>query len=383
MDVEILLQRTLAGLALARAQPIPLTEVQALNKRLPSSVAVYIHIPFCPEVCSFCAFHRILGGPERIERYVNSLRQHIHTCLSQVGVNRPVRSLLLGGGTPSVLTPAQVERVLSAVSMDLRLDNVPITFEMHPSNVSVEYIEGLLELGINRFSVGIQSLSPLDRVSMGRSLTSPAQDMHALQVMAGLAIRYNVDLIFGSPGQSLDSWSATLMSLVTNIRPPELTIYQYVNAFGARTRISVARGAVARPGLASRHSMYRFARQYLLSCGYDQAGAMKFILPDYRADPPQEFFRDRPDLIGLGPHTYSRLGSWYLINTSRVHDFVDGGESRSSTYIGMRLPRAFEHLAETTFSGSEHRVSFSAWRAEWYTQVYGVLYYLLNQNLTR
>jgi len=378
MNIDMLIQRSLARLALTKVQAVPLAKAQASNQTSRSSIGVYIHIPFCPELCSFCAFHRILDGPERIERYVTSLRRHIEATLIQLEPNCPVRSILFGGGTPSVLSLSQVERLFSQVSSNLVLDNVPITFEMHPSNVSAEYIRGLLDLGVNRFSIGIQSLSPFDRASIGRVLTSSTQDIRTLQVARDLGIRYNVDLIFGSPGQSLQSWTGTVVKLITSIRPPEITIYQYVNAFGARTRISVAKGVLARPGLSSRHAMYRFAKQYLLDCGYEQTGALKFILPGYRSV-PQVSFRGR-DFIGLGPHTYSRLGSWYLINTSRAQDFIVGNESRTSAYIGLHLPGAIGRMAKATFSSSEHSVSYGAWRAEWFTQVYGVLYYILNQN---
>lgn len=383
-EFESGLHTTIGEAIVNKLEPVDLnTLIKSEGENL-GELGLYIHIPFCSEICSFCAFHREIGGQAQRDNYVVSLKEHIMDTLSNFSPTQRIRSLYIGGGTPSLLTVEQTQEILTTVSNYVDISQASISFELHPENVTADYIKSLQALGITRFSIGIQNLSEPERTVLGRTLTTGAVDQERLKVLNDLGVRYNLDLMFGTPTQTPTSWMETIAQIIENIHPLEITLYQYVNAYGSDTRKKIASRGMEMPGLKSRHAMYNLAQKYLVEHGYHQTGTLSFASSN--GAPEKNLLNNATNFLGLGPRTYSKIGSTFFTNDARTHDFRQGGNM--SDYYGIKIPTwandvvrgAFALISRRRSDHDDERLSrWGSWKSEVITQIYGVLYFVLNQ----
>lgn len=372
-------------LALRQMKPISLDDVAREKRTQGGSLRLYVHIPFCTEICSFCAFHRQVGNKNKQETYTQTLLSHIQDTLPLFGKDQEIQSVYVGGGTPGLLTPDQAGRVLGSIKDTLPTKDWPVSYELHPENISADYIRALVLLGVTRFSVGVQNLSPKERAILKRTLTSADEDIARIQVLNDLGVDYNLDLMFGTPLQTMESWRQTLERIVGEVYPPEITTYQYVNAYGAEIAKDVEQGKIKRPDALTRRQMYVFTKDYLKAHGYRQIGPQNFGRG--RELPGMPLLNHGNDFLGLGPRTYSRIGSYFFINGARTSDFNNG--ANTVNYWGIRLPGALAAAMDKGldfFAGQKaigknnQTLEFvRSWQSEAIVQMYGALYYILNQ----
>ncbi len=350
---------------------------------------MYVHIPFCEQICSFCAFHRTVSSSEKIERYMNPLQKHFDSVLPQIGRGE-ITSIYFGGGTPGLLTLEQAGRVLNSIRNQADTSGARITFELHPKNATEEHVLGLMSLGVSRISIGIQNLTDSERQNLDRTITSSQEEVVILQNLNRIGVPYNIDLMFGTPGQSQKSLDDTLVKITEEVSPPEITLFQYVNAYGAKTRVLINRGLLQRPGIKDRHQMYSMARDHLTTHGYRQTGTYGFSKE--KSASQRRLMNNGMDFMGLGPRVYSRVGNVFAINSATVNDFSNL-TGTTENYYGLKVPTNLERAVTLFFSVLANRKDFQngnvlkmfqPWQSEGITQIYGILYYLLNQkNLSR
>jgi len=187
-----------------------------------STVGVYVHIPFCERVCPYCDF-AVIAAPElpadQETRYVDAL---LHELASRSGVyqdptgsGRRLASVYLGGGTPSLLTPESLARIVDAIRAAFPSDGpVEITLEVNPSTLECSRLPDFLALGVNRVSVGVQSFDDavLKRLGRAHRVEEAHQTLAACRAAGFQAI--SLDLIFGAPGQRLTDLEADLDRLL-------------------------------------------------------------------------------------------------------------------------------------------------------------------------
>lgn len=189
-------------------------------------LSIYIHIPFCVKKCLYCDFLSAPCGRELQERYVKCLTEEIRQEAGNY-VNYEVRTIFIGGGTPSVLPEAWTEAILRAVYTNYRLGSEPeITIEVNPGTVSASKLEAYFAMGINRLSIGVQSLIDEELKRLGRIHT--AEDFfttYEMAVKSGFN-NINIDLMSAIPGQTVESYIKTLRS-VSALTPPPAHISAY------------------------------------------------------------------------------------------------------------------------------------------------------------
>lgn len=209
------------GLPVGKVLPHPLAH-QAMNDRIVSSALekqrmIYIHIPFCSTICTFCAFFRQAVGSFDVSHYVDSLISQInrlgsrHSCPEE-----NIGAVYFGGGTPSLLHQDQIEAILNAVRSNFSLSrDCEITLESRLNGITSEYLQGLRRAGVNRISFGVQTLNTEMRRTLGRI----AERNHILSVLhesehAGFE-SITVDLIYNLPGQTAKTWEEDLNDLAS------------------------------------------------------------------------------------------------------------------------------------------------------------------------
>lgn len=247
---------------------------------------LYIHIPFCQRRCSYCDFNTYANLEHRIAAYVEALCQELASYARQLGcaaappAQRPAAgpltraalrpTIFLGGGTPTMLSLAQIERVLQAADALVPLATAEVTTEANPGTVIDEaYLRGLRSLGINRISFGVQTFhDPTLRV-LGRIHTAAEAIATYRQALRAGFTRINLDFIFGLPGQTLAQWRATLEQVI-DLAPEHVSLYSLILEPGTPLHRQVTRGSIRVPDDDATAAMYELALERLAAAGYVQ-----------------------------------------------------------------------------------------------------------------
>lgn len=186
---------------------------------------VYVHWPFCLAKCPYCDFNsHVRRGSYEEDRYLNAILIELkHRAALTKG--RVVRSIFFGGGTPSLMSPDTVARIIEAIGKNWRLDpQAEITLEANPTSVEASRFAGYRAAGVNRVSVGVQALNDADLKMLGR-MHSVDEAMRALDVATKTFSRASFDLIYARPGQSPQAWAAELTEALRRA-PEHLSLYQ-------------------------------------------------------------------------------------------------------------------------------------------------------------
>lgn len=207
-------------------QPIRVEEVYGIaTGGLTREAAVYLHFPFCDSICSYCHYARWMGK-ERIQEYLEMLQREAEQVCELLGGRIKVQSLHVGGGTPSLLSSAQLLRLMADLRSVMEFgEAIEMTIEGNPSSLNREWLEQARELGFNRLNIGVQTLD--DRLlKVCRRSHSRDEAIKAIELAGQCGFdNVNVDLIFGLPGQSLEDWEQTMRALI-ELEPASVTCYK-------------------------------------------------------------------------------------------------------------------------------------------------------------
>jgi oxygen-independent coproporphyrinogen-3 oxidase len=239
--------------------------------------AAYVHIPFCQHHCGYCDFAVASGQDHQIDLYLEALECEV----AVLGQPTPVATIFLGGGTPTYLTPKQLERLLESIHRWLPMSaRGEFSIESTPESITPEKISVLANGGVNRISIGVQTFHPhllpaLDRIHRPEHV-APAV---AAARQAGMAV--SLDLIFGVPGQSLDDWRSDLLSALA-LQPDHLSTYGLTYEKGTPLWKDRQRGHVQALDEESELAMYEAAMDVLADAGFEHYEISNFARAGHR-----------------------------------------------------------------------------------------------------
>jgi oxygen-independent coproporphyrinogen-3 oxidase len=272
-----------------------------------TNYALYLHIPFCRHRCSYCDFNTYAGLSALIPDYVTAL------CREMEGLYPVVRvhTIFFGGGTPSLVPAAEYKRLLETIGRCFQVDqDVELTMEANPGTLSLEYLREIHSLGFNRLSLGMQSANPQEL----RLLEREHQVREVIQSVASARQagfdNLNLDLIFGLPYQSLESWQRTL-AFALNLRPQHLSLYALTLEHGTPMQHWTARGLLSEPDPDLAAEMYEWASDTLQDAGYVQYEISNWAVRVGDGEIKScrhnlQYWRNQPYLgIGAGAHGYA------------------------------------------------------------------------------
>ncbi len=167
------------------------------------SYSVYIHIPYCKKKCRYCSFLSTIPEPKEIDNYIDAIKSELKLYKPFLS-DREIKSIYIGGGTPSLLEPAQLKQIIAAISLSLTVkDNIEITMEANPESISAEKLKAMYNLGINRLSIGLQSFDDNVLKSLGR-LHNAESSFAAIEKARNAGFKnINIDVIYGIPSQNI------------------------------------------------------------------------------------------------------------------------------------------------------------------------------------
>jgi oxygen-independent coproporphyrinogen-3 oxidase len=295
-------------------------------------MSLYVHLPFCESVCYYCACNKVVTRHhERAGEYLQALAVEVQLHAALLGRRQAVAQLHLGGGTPTFLSDAELERLLNLLHGNFALArDAECSIEVDPRTVDARRLRRLAALGFNRLSFGVQDFDPDVQRAVHR--VQPFEAVHTLMHAAREAgLRsINVDLIYGLPQQTPASFGRTIAQVVA-LRPDRIALYAYAHLpqrFKAQRRIDVA----ALPAPAERVAMLGSAIDGFLRHGYRHIGMDHFALPhDALAQAKRagtlhrnfQGYSTQPDcdLVGLGVSAIGHIGEHYAQNAKTLAEY--------------------------------------------------------------
>ncbi|OGO49140.1 MAG: hypothetical protein A2Z30_06535 [Chloroflexi bacterium RBG_16_64_43] len=328
--------------------------------------SLYVHIPFCRHRCGYCDFNTYSGLDSLIPNYVEALSKEIREVGSQ-GDRPRLHSLFFGGGTPSLLTTHQAGVLIGTIRHSFSIEaEAEFTLEANPDGLTERYLAELLLLGVNRLSLGVQSIHPAELAVLEREhgIERVVSSVRAARA-AGLA-NLSLDLIYGIPGQTLDTWEQTLQC-VLDLDPDHLSLYALTLEHGTPLRREVRAGRVAAPDDDLAADMYEQAGERLARNGFAQYEVSNWARrpagPDawrFASRHNLQYWRNLPYFgVGAGAHGYvngrrysnvlapatyiRRMNAgpgrnWPLSRAVARSELLSNDEAmRQSMWLGMRL----------------------------------------------
>ncbi|WP_280156023.1 oxygen-independent coproporphyrinogen III oxidase [Piscinibacter sp. XHJ-5] len=297
-------------------------------------LSVYVHIPFCESVCYYCACNKVITKHhERASAYLEALDTEIDLVLAALGSGQHVSQLHFGGGSPTFLSDAELDRVMATLRRAFRFTGgCELSIEVDPRTVTPARLAHLRQLGFNRISFGVQDFDPQVQQAVHR--VQPFANVRDLMASArGLGFdSINADLIYGLPRQTQESFARTV-DRIGELRPDRIALYAYAHL---PQRFKPQRRIVADelPQPAQRLAMLGGAIAGFLARGYSYIGMDHFALADDalavakrqgRLHRNFQGYSTQPDcdLIGLGVSAIGRIGASYYQNAKTLPEYYD------------------------------------------------------------
>jgi oxygen-independent coproporphyrinogen-3 oxidase len=303
---------------------------------IPKPLSLYFHIPFCSSICYYCACNKVItNNKERAEPYLQDLYREIEIQASLFDPDREVRQLHWGGGTPGFLSHQQSQQLMETIAKHFRLQSdgdTDYSIELDPRVIAKDGISQLRGLGFNRISIGVQDLDEKVQKAVNRvqslETTSNVIDDARRHGMRSI----NIDLIYGLPHQTLESFAATLDRII-DLNPDRIAMYNYAHLphrFPPQRRIE----ADDLPDAAEKLAILHSAIDKLCTAGYDYIGMDHFARPDdelavaQRGGTLHRNFQGysahaQCDSIGFGVSAISNVSDNFSQNTTSLDEYHD------------------------------------------------------------
>ena len=324
-----------------------------------TALGLYLHIPFCESICSYCNFNRGLLDADLKIRYVRALEQEIRAA----GDGRPADTIFFGGGTPSLLDPEEVARLIAAcrAAYDLA-SHAEITIETNPETATVDRLAGFRASGVNRISFGVQSFDDAELARLGRR-HSAARVKDAIRTAraAGFA-NVSFDLMFWLPGQSLESWLRTVDQAIA-LAPEHLSLYLLELYPNAPLKETMARSAARAPGVPGAQAgvwvqapddeaadMYLEALDRLDEAGYAQYEISNVARPGFPSRHNVKYWQEGA-WRGFGCGAHSTVGDERWSNLASTAGYIDAVGTGRPVVAGSHHRSRPARLEEALFTG--------------------------------
>lgn len=311
---------------------------------------IYIHVPFCVRKCNYCAFVSGTPSSEELAEYTDLLLRELHLHHRS---SRPINSIYFGGGTPSLLQPEKLSRLLETIAgwSDISPD-AEITLEANPGTVDYRQLKEFRDAGINRLSIGIQSFDDHFLELLGRIHTSSQSHQVFRDARCAGFNNISIDVMHSLPGQGLEQWQAELLNALS-VHPEHISIYGLTVEKGTPFALTYPENSPALPDDDLSADMFELADELLAEEGFEHYEIANYARAGYRSLHNSGYWR-RDGYLGLGVAAHSFLREGYGVRYSNSDTLA---EYRQGVATGV-LRRIAEHqlsqrdaMAEYIFLG--------------------------------
>ena len=308
-------------------------------------LGIYIHIPFCRSKCDYCDFYSLAGREDQMDRYQKALLAHLKET-APLAQGYPVDSIYFGGGTPSYYGAKRIKELLAHLSKLFQVEkDAEITVECNPDSVDLKSLRVLRKAGVNRLSMGMQSAQEEELRAIHR-IHTPQQTNQAVEAARKAKFtNLSLDLIYGLPGQTMESWKATVEHALSLI-PQHLSCYGLKVEDGTPLARRVAEGEVL-PDDDQQADLYLWTVGRLERAGLPQYEISNFAKPGYESRHNLRYWLTRP-YIGFGPGAHSDFGgrrySFVRDLDAYIRGVLEGGDIIDSSELIPQRERCGEYL---------------------------------------
>lgn len=285
--------------------------------------AIYFHIPFCKQACHYCNFHFSTSLNNRSEMLA-AMEREIFLRKNELP-NGPLHSIYFGGGTPSLLGPQEIERLLKVANELFPFSpSIEITLEMNPDDYVAGYFDAIKAAGINRVSVGVQSFYDTDLQLMNRAHNAK-EAFVVLENVQKKFSNFSLDLIYGMPQSTLEDWQKNL-AIALSFSPPHISSYALTVEAKTALAYQVEKQQVQLLAEEDVAQQFDFLTQHLIAKGYDHYELSNFGLPAYHSVNNSAYWEGKP-YLGIGPSSHSFYQNQRSWNVSHNKKYIDGIQS--------------------------------------------------------
>lgn len=304
---------------------------------------IYIHIPFCKKACNYCNFH-FSTNHQRLDQMIDAIV--VEMALQKSYLSEPIETIYFGGGTPSLLNPKQLERILAAIHHHFNCSaQVELTLEANPDDMHSAQLAAWVRLGINRLSIGIQSFREEDLAWMGRAHNAD-QALASIQMAQKAGIQnISIDLIYGGPTLSDADWINNL-TIAFKTGVPHLSCY----ALTVEPKTALAHKIKQQqlPDVDAAHQARHFSilQEMTAAAGFEQYEISNFALPNKRSRHNANYWSG-VHYLGIGPSAHSFNGQsrqWNISNNALYIQTLLNGSIPSEMEILTRTQQVNEYI---------------------------------------
>lgn len=306
---------------------------------------LYIHIPFCATRCSYCGFYSTTKL-ELQDRYIDSLcheivlrKEYLSSSTTNGNSDNTIRTIYIGGGTPSQLSRCNLERLFHAIDTNLRCSPEEITMEVNPDDVTTDLAETISSLHINRVSMGAQTFDDSRLKFLNRRHKS-YQVEQAIDILHEHGVRnISIDLMFGFPGQTCDSWKEDVRHAIS-LDIQHISAYSLMYEEGTKLYRMLKENRINEIDDEVSLNMYNELIDILCGAGYEHYEISNFAKKGYRSRHNSSYWHDIPYLgIGAAAHSYNTISRQW--NVSDINKYIE------SISRGI-VPFTLEHIDADT-----------------------------------
>ncbi|MDI6817239.1 MAG: radical SAM family heme chaperone HemW [Actinomycetota bacterium] len=311
-------------------------------------LAIYVHIPFCKQKCSYCDFNSYPGLDAVHGAYIDALVSEISAEAARFN-RASISTIYIGGGTPTLLAPEQIGRVLGAIKDNFTVvSDAEISIEANPETVTRENLVALRDAGINRLSLGFQSLDDDLLELLGRKHTA-VQAVEAFRAARGAGFEnIGIDLIFGIPGQSLANWALTLEQAIA-LDPEHLSCYGLTIEPGTALERAIDASVVASPDEDLQADMLLYTMDSLYESGYEHYEISNYAKPGFACKHNLTYWNGG-DYLGFGAGAHSKAGRARYSNIAEPAKYIEGAGSDTRIAESVQLS-VVDEMSEALFLG--------------------------------
>lgn len=276
-------------------------------------LGLYLHLPFCISKCPYCDFNSYqLNEDNQISSYISALYQEITTYSKKLKKSN-IKTIYLGGGTPTILSGVQIYNILEFCKSKFTIDkDAEITIEANPGTLDGEKIKLLIESGINRLSLGAQSFNNLFLKKLGRiHNTQDIIDSYYLARKEGFN-NINIDIMFALPDQTTEDLQITLKKAIS-LKPDHLSLYNLTIKPGTEYYKKYKKGKLKLPNEDEEFDMYKWAIKFLEESGFEHYEISNFARPYKRSMHNLIYWQNKP-YLGIGAGAYSFIKGYRYMN---------------------------------------------------------------------
>lgn len=311
-------------------------------------LGLYVHVPFCSAICNYCNFNRGLFDADVKRRYVDALVSEI--CRQQSEISQPADTIFFGGGTPSLLEPDEIARIIDAcaASFDLAADR-EVTLEANPESVSEARLAAYRDAGVNRLSFGVQSFREDELKRLSRLHSADRARAAFGEARAAGFDNVSLDLMMWLPEQRVSEWLESIDAAIA-LGPEHLSLYMLEVYPNAPLKDDMARARWSQAPDDDVAAMYLAAMARLDAAGYGQYEISNVARPGRRSRHNLKYWTDG-EWLGFGCGAHSTRGGVRWKNISSTQEYIDQASGGGTLAVDVRRLTPAEQLGDALFTG--------------------------------